>query len=449
MTGDRAADRPDAGSAPGLRLLFLSPVGTIGGAERVLLDVLTGVRTALPEASLALLCGGEGPLIAAARDLGVSARAVVLPTAAARLGDSPDARGGSVSGRGARLARFAAAGPAVARAALRWRAAVRAERPDLIHSNGLKTHLLTAAALAGRPAARRPAVVWAVHDFYSERPLARRALRRAGRRVAALACVSAAVGRDVNSVLPHALTEVIPNGVDLTRFAPGPGAGSPGGAEDGAALDAAAGLPPAPAGTLRVGLAATYARWKGQDVFLEAAARLRARRPELALRWYVVGGPIYATAAQWERGELEALAARAGVADAVGFVPFQSDMPAVYRGLDVAVHASVRREPFGLTIAEAMACGRPVVVAAAGGAAELFADGVDALGHPPGDAAALAAAVERLADDPALRQRLGAAARRTAETRFDGARLGRQYGRLYRAVAARGGSFSPPAQRRS
>ncbi|QDT15494.1 glycosyltransferase family 4 protein [Alienimonas californiensis] len=413
----------------GPRLLFLSPVGTIGGAERVLLDLLTGVRTGLPDASLTLLCGGEGSLLEAARDLGVSARAVPLPAAAARLGDSPDSPGdtnrGGAQSRVARLARFAAAGPAVTRGVLRWRAAIRAERPDLIHSNGLKTHLLTAAALAGRRAGRRPPVVWAVHDFYSERPLAGRALRRAGRGVSALACVSAAVERDALTLLPNAATRVILNGVDLTRFAPCPEAG------DGAALDAAAGLPPAPAGTLRVGLAATYARWKGQDVLIEAAARLRARRPDLAVRWFVVGGPIYATAAQWTRGELEALAERAGVADAVGFVPFQSDMPAAYRALDVAVHASVRREPFGLTIAEAMACGRPTIVAAAGGAAELFTDGEDALGHSPGDAVALAVAVERLADDPARRARLGAAARRTAERRFDRDRVGSQYAALY------------------
>ena len=412
--------------SPAPRLLFLNPIGAIGGAERALLDLLAGLRRERPAASRTLLCGGGGPLIAAARELGATARVVALPAAAARLGDSPGGGPGRGPVRGlSRSAAFAAAAPAVARAALRWRAAIRAERPDLIHSNGLKTHLLTAAALWG--AARRPPVVWTVHDFLSERPLAGRALRRAGRGVSALACVSAAVERDVKPLLPDVPTRVIPNGVDLARFVPGRG--------DGAALDAAAGLPPAPAGTLRVGLIATHARWKGQDVLIEAAARLAARRParrpDRPVRWFIVGGPIYATAAQWTRGELEALAATAGVAGAVGFVPFQADTAAIFRALDVAVHASVRREPFGLTIAEAMACGRPTIVAAAGGAAGLFTEGVDALGHPPGDAAALAAAVERLVNDPALRTRLGAAARRTAEARFDRDRLGRQYGELY------------------
>lgn len=389
------------------RWLFLSPVGAIGGAERVLLDVLAGVRAERPGAALSLLCGGEGPLVEAARELGVRTRVVPLPAAAARLGDSPGGAGGTSA--------LLTAAPAVMRAVLRWRTAIRAERADLIHSNGLKSHLLTAAALAG--SRRRPPVVWAVHDFLSERPLAARLLRRAKRGVRALACVSDAVGRDAATVLPNVPATVIPNAVDLGRFKPNPHRGAGGPSVGGDALDGAAGRAPAPAGTLRVGLVATYALWKGQDVFLEAAARLAAgrlaaarlaaRNPDRAVRWYVVGGPIYATAAQWSREELAALAAGAdadaNVADAdVAFVPFQADTAAIYQALDVVVHASVRREPFGLTIAEAMACGRPTIVAAAGGAAELFTEGVDALGHPPGDAAALAAAVARLLDDPAL-----------------------------------------------
>ena len=418
MSGDEPGGEPHAP-----RLLFLNPVGILGGAERVLLDVLTGVREVWPEARPTLLCGGPGPLLGAAERVGVRTRVLPMPAALARLGDS-EYRGRSrvrrTAGLGGRLLR---AGPALAGYAARWRAAVREERPDLIHSNAIKTHLLTWAALATLPAAARAPVVWSVHDFFGERPLARRALRRAGRGVAALAAVSEAVARDVRGVVPGGPVAVIPNAVDLARFSPGPG--------DGGELDRAAGLPPAPAGTLRVGLAATYARWKGQDVFLDAAALLLRRRPDLPVRFYVVGGPIYATAAQWSRAELEARAAAAGLTGRVGFVPFRDDVEAGFRALDVAVHASVRPEPFGLTIAEAMACGRPVVVSAAGGAAELFTDGVDAVGCPPGDAAALSAAVERLADDPGLRDDLGAAARRTAEARFDRGRLGGAFRALY------------------
>jgi glycosyltransferase involved in cell wall biosynthesis len=82
------------------------------------------------------------------------------------------------------------------------------------------------------------------------------------------------------------------------------------------------------------------------------------------------------------------------------------------RALDVVVHASTSPEPFGLVIAEAMACERPVIVSVAGGAAEIVTLGVDALGHHPGDAEGLAARMTELAIDPALRRRLGSAAGR-------------------------------------
>jgi glycosyltransferase involved in cell wall biosynthesis len=202
-------------------------------------------------------------------------------------------------------------------------------------------------------------------------------------------------------------------------------------------LDELAGLPPAAPGTVRVGLVATYARWKGQDVFLEAAARARAARTGPPLRFYLVGGPVYQTrGSQFTAGELRRLAARRGLAGDVGFVGFQPDPADVFRALDVVVHASTQPEPFGLTIVEGMACGRAVVAVGAGGAAELFRHGHDALGVPPGDAAALAGALRTLAEDAGLRRRLGAFARETATARFDSSNLGERLLRVYDSLAA-------------
>jgi glycosyltransferase involved in cell wall biosynthesis len=174
---------------------------------------------------------------------------------------------------------------------------------------------------------------------------------------------------------------------------------------------------------------ATYANWKGHLVFLDALAQLPPHSP---VRGYVIGGPIYATAgSQFTRDELEQRATANGLTGRVGFVPFQSDPADVYRMLDVVVHASTRPEPFGLTIAEAMSCGRPVVVAAAGGAAELFTPNADALGFPPGDLAALADAITRLAADSELRHQLGTRARQTAVAHFPVQRFGRELADVY------------------
>src|SRR6185503_20986573 len=92
---------------------------------------------------------------------------------------------------------------------------------------------------------------------------------------------------------------------------------------------------------------------------------------------------------------------------------------ASFRALNVVVHASTAPEPFGLVIAEAMACGRAVIVSNAGGAAELVSNDIDALTHSPGDVGELAKRIAALATDADLRRRLGSAARVTAERAFD------------------------------
>ena len=120
--------------------------------------------------------------------------------------------------------------------------------------------------------------------------------------------------------------------------------------------------------------------------------------------------------------------------DVVGFVPFQLEPAEVYRALDVVVHGSTQPEPFGRTIVEAMACARPVIVANAGGAAELFSDGVDAVGVAPGDPKALSEAILRLAGSPELRRRLGEQARQTAVRRFDRRRVAEEVLAVYQRI---------------
>jgi glycosyltransferase involved in cell wall biosynthesis len=297
-------------------------------------------------------------------------------------------------------------------------------QPDLIHSNGLKMHLF---ACLARPAGRP--IVWHLHDFYGLRPVTPLLVKGARRGVAGAIAISEAVARDARRVLPGLPVEVILNAIDTDTFTPGPG--------DGAALDRLAGLTPAPPGTVRVGLVATYARWKGQEILLEAAARLAGDPAGPPTRFYIVGGPIYLTGAQYAEAELRQRADGLGLRERVGFVGFQQETTDVYRALDVVVHASTRPEPFGLTVAEAMACGRAVVVTEAGGAAELFTHGHDALGVPPGDSAALACTLSGLLVDPGIRLQLGTNARATAVRRFHSSRLGPQVLKFYRRILAR------------
>jgi glycosyltransferase involved in cell wall biosynthesis len=198
-------------------------------------------------------------------------------------------------------------------------------------------------------------------------------------------------------------------------------------------LDALSGLPPAPPDVVRVGLIATFSRWKGHEVFLRALSMISDSLP---VRGYVVGGPVYDTAgSQYSIDEIRALARATGAEGRVGFTGFQADTPAVMRALDVVVHASTAPEPFGLVLTEAMAAGRALVSSAAGGSAEIVDAEVNALVHAPGDAAGLAGAIRRLAADAGLRRRLGEAGRAHVAARYDVQTFGERFVGVYEALA--------------
>jgi glycosyltransferase involved in cell wall biosynthesis len=108
----------------------------------------------------------------------------------------------------------------------------------------------------------------------------------------------------------------------------------------------------------------------------------------------------------------------------------------VYRALDIVVHASTKREPFGRSVLEAMACGRPVIVSDAGGVRELVTHDDQGLTHPPGDADVLAGHIASLLHDPARCERLGVNGRRTAVAFFDRARSAAALAELYLSLRA-------------
>ena len=367
-----------------------------------------------------MVAAEDGPLLERVRALGADGRVLAFPRALAGLGDA----GAAPDGRGLR-AGLARAAPGSALYLARLRRLLSALSPDVVHTNGFKMHLLGAWA-----APRGVRVVWHLHDFVSTRRAMAGLLRRSAARVAGAVAVSRAVSADACSVIGSGSgvrMRTVYNAVDLGRFTPdGPAAD----------LDALAGMAPAPAGTVRMGLVATMGRWKGHAVFLRAVAALPRALP---VRAYVVGGGIYRTAgSEVDVDELRRAAAELGIADRVGFTGFVDDPAAAMRALDVVVHASTQPEPFGLVIAEAMACGRAVVASAAGGAGEIVTPGHDALAVYPGDAEGLSRAIGQLAADPALRGRLARAGRETALRRFDRARLAAEVAPLYRLLV-RGG----------
>ena len=409
--------------APRMRILFLNPSGLFGGAERSLIDIIASLTAARPNWEMRLVAGSDGPLVRRTRSMNILVSVLPMPPSLAQVGDW------ALSGNaGAPLAQLAMAAslPGAAIATNRYIRMLAREieqvSPTLIHTNGFKMHLLGAWA-----ARRKTPVIWHIHDYVGSRPLMSRLMRMQANRCAAAIANSDSVRHDLRSVCGDRVqTTTVYNSVDLDEFSPS------GTATD---LDSVAGIHPAPPGTVRVGLVATMARWKGHQVFLRAIAGLDARARSL-VRAYVIGGPIYSTrGSQLSIDELRATAEKLGISDCVGFTGFVDDVASAIRSLDMVVHASTEPEPFGLAIIEAMACGKPVIASSAGGAAEIARLHGGVLLHSPGDSAALARCIERLVGNPSERAGLGATGRAAAEKSFQRNRLADQLIPIFERVA--------------
>lgn len=139
-------------------------------------------------------------------------------------------------------------------------------------------------------------------------------------------------------------------------------------------------------------------------------------------------------------GTLADEAGRLGVADRVVLLGRvnDADLKACYHACDVFALPSVERsEAFGIVQLEAMACGKPVVNTRLDSAVpHVSLDGLTGLTVPPGDPAALAAALDALLDDPARRAAMGAAARQRVREEFSAGLMARRTLEVYREVVA-------------
>lgn len=163
---------------------------------------------------------------------------------------------------------------------------------------------------------------------------------------------------------------------------------------------------------------------KGIDVLLTAVAELVSRgvRP---IVWIAGDGE--------ERQELKRQGLELGLVGCVHFLGHRRDSADLLNACDIFV-LPARREGLGVSALEALAAGRPVVASRVGGLAEVVIDGECGLTVPPGDAPALARALERVLGDPELRARLGAAGPARVASGFLAEQMVASYEKLYRDV---------------
>jgi len=236
--------------------------------------------------------------------------------------------------------------------------------------------------------------------------LTRQLLRLTDRMVDGIVVNSQSVARELvaEDGVARSLLHLVYNGIDTGRFRPeGPRA-----------------TLPWPEPGLVIGVACALRPEKGLPALLEAFAQVHRRYPS---RLLIVGsGPAGPS--------LEAQARQLQLGAACHFEPAAEAVAPWLRAIDIFVLPSLS-EALSNALMEAMACGCCAVASDAGGNPELVAEGHTGRLFPSGDSAALAAVLESLAQDPALRQRLAAAGARFIREGFAREDAARRMGQVY------------------
>jgi N-acetylglucosaminyl-diphospho-decaprenol L-rhamnosyltransferase len=365
-------------------VLFVSYSGLFGGAERLLTDYAANLRE-----DCCLACPA-GPLADAAAQAGVPV--LVRPERELRLRGRRGLRPGAcvdLAAHGAEIVMLA-----------------RSLDADVVVAWGMRSAI---AAALGR---RR--FVFAHNDLLPGHVVGA-VVRAAARRARAVVTLSHAIARDLDVSGDGVDVEVVHPGIDVDSF----------GAEDIV-------RPP----TVLV-LGALVA-WKRPDVALEAIAIARRRLPDLRLE--LAGASLLGDE---EDRLLDRLRARAAAPDLAGAVALSGEVDA----RDALARAAcllhcAPREPFGLVVLEALAAGRPAVVPAAAGPAEIVDRNCGRL-YAPGDAHAAADALVEIISDPALAARMGRHGRDRARMSFS---AGQAHAR-FAAVVSRAGAEARRSRR--
>lgn len=373
----------------GLRPLVLISSLASGGAERVTVSFLRRLRCAGADIPLCTVSShADDPLEAEVRLAGLTRH---------DLG-----------------ARSLADGRALARLI----ALLRRGRYDVVHAHGQDAAVFAAIACG---VLRLPLVITR-HVLEEPRTGWRQSARASAtihalRGATALVAVSKATADSLARLTGRRRESihVIPNGIELERFAPA-------GAHDATAARSALGV--SPDDSLLV-VPAMMRHGKGHEVLLDALAGIRAHLPRVRVA-FAGTGPLEPLLRKRARDH----------GNAVLFLGHRHDMPALLHAADLVILPS-HSEALPTALIEAAAAGRPVVSTRVGGVDEVVEHGRTGLLVPPADAEALAAATVSLLRDRRWAQALGGAATAVARERFDIDAQIRRTWRLWIEVAER------------
>lgn len=380
---------------PPRRVLFVDHTAVMGGGEIALLNLVTHLDHDRFQPVVVLFM--EGPLAQKLIRAGIETH--ILACDLRLLDTRKDALGPAT------LLRIRSVVAAV-RLARRLARFIRQERIALVHTNSLKADMI--GGIAARLA--RVPLVWHLRDRievdYLPRP-AVRAIRLLCRILPDLVIANSNATMQTLGLSRRKRAETIHSGIDAgsrmhvvhdgMQWRPGD-----------SLLDGRA------QGQRVIGLVGRISPWKGQDVFLRAAAIVRTRFPEA--RFQIIGAALFQEQ-EYER-QIHALAAELNLRPNVEFMGFREDIPALVAQMDILVHASTAPEPFGQVVIEGMAAAKPVIATNAGGVREIVVEGLTGLLVPMGDWHSMADAIYYLLDNPMVAMEMGRRGRERVGTHF-------------------------------
>lgn len=366
----------------------------VGGAETMLLKLLTRFQEAGGPEGAVINLSGVGPMAEPIGALGVPVTSIGMSAGFGAFFKLPGLR-----------------------------SAINEARPDIVQTWMYHANLMGALALRGR---HRPPLIWGLRQTGLDPHLSKRRtalVARAGARLSGgvpdrIVCVSE-TARDHHIAMGYDATKmvVIPNGFDLDVFRPDPEARRAVRAEIGVGED-----------TPVVGLVARVDPQKDHGTFLAAARTVAECVPQAV---FVLCGE----GAEDSNADLADIIAAAGLGERVRLLGVRSDIPRLTVALDVAVSSSAFGEGFSNALGEALSCAVPVVATDVGEARVIA--GEEGRVVPPGDPSALAAAIaDLLALDSSARRRLGQVGRQRMVQDYDLAGIADRYRQLYEVVSA-------------
>ena len=387
----KSTNRPGQGIASPIRVLFFDHTATLGGGEIALLNLVRHLDPAKFKPIVVLAT--DGPF---AKRLRPDIETHILPLSPKVTEMKKDSLGFStivhirdllaIFGYVRQLCRL-----------------INNLNVDIIHTNSLKADVI--GGLAGI-LSRRP-VVWHVRDRIADDylpPIAVRVFRQLCRLIPTYIIANSAATLRTLRLPSHSHSSAIPSGIVVNRKDTV--------VHDGTELvEFVSGRT---SNVLKVGLIGRISPWKGQHIFLEAAAQVHRHFP--VARFVVIGAALFGES-QYDQ-QIRALPARLGIEDVVEFSGFRPNIQNAIADLNVVVHASTSGEPFGQIIIEGMAAAKPIVATNGGGVPEIVEDGLTGILVPMGEAQPMADAICEILADPEKAKQMGTRGRGRVEKHF-------------------------------